>query len=175
MEAALQTFDVALHAVEIAIAIVGGIWVYKRFRHEGAAKPRIEFDVRCRFLGPIQDAYVAAFEVHAKNCGLVEHRFQEIRLKVLAIRSDATLQMWQGHEPRLLFPEQLVRGVNLVPRELGYYFVRPGVDQSFSYVIPIPKDLRFLVARATFLYEATGDLHTAERVFEVRPDAPVAA
>lgn len=168
-DTAKNVWDVVFGALQFIGVVVGAFWVFTRFRREGPNQPRIEFTIACRFLGPVDGEYVAAFEIYANNKGYVEHRFTEIRLKVLGIKHDEKLSEWRTHEPRLYFPTTLVRGVNLVPEELEYYFVRPGVDQSFSFVTRVPAEFRFLAARATFKYRATGDIHTSERVFEVTP------
>lgn len=160
---------VVLQLAQLLAVVVGGVWVYLRFRREGPNHPRIEFGIDCTFLGPQQGFFVAAFVVNAHNKGYVEHRFTELRMKALGIKAGEALTDWKGHAPRLCFPEVIFRGVNLVPQEFGYFFVRPGVDQSFSFVTRVSQDIRFIVARATFKYQKTGDLHTVERVFEVKP------
>jgi hypothetical protein len=162
-----NAWDLVLGVIQVLMVIVGAMWAYFRFRLEGPNQPRIEFGVDCRFFGPVHGDYLAAFEIHANNKGHVEHKFKEIRLKVLGIKQGEKLTEWPEHEPRLYFPDVLVRGVNLVPKNFGYYFVRPGVDQTFSFATKVSTDYRFLVARATFVYEPSADLHTAERVFDL--------
>jgi len=49
-----------------------------------------------------------------------------------------------------------------------YIFVRPGVRQRLSYVTSIPEEVAFIVARVTFMYRPTDEIHDAERTFEVR-------
>jgi hypothetical protein len=161
-------FDVVLGITQTAIVIGGTVWAYFRFFREGVHKPRIEFDVECSFLGPQQGRYVAAFMIHAINRGNVEHRFSEIRLRVRGIKSSAALNAWKDHEPLLEFPDQEFETVNIVPKELEYYFVRPGIDQRFSFVTSVPAGWRFIITRATFKYETTDELHTAEKAFEVK-------
>lgn len=161
-------WDVGFAAAQLVATLVTAAWVYSRFRREGPNQPRIEFRLACTFLGPQRGAYVAAFTVTAVNRGFVEHRFTGIRLKVLAIKAEDELREWQGHEPRLHFPTTLFRGAELVPKDFVYFFVRPGVEQEFSFTTPVGEGVRFIVARATFQYESSGDIHTVERVFEVK-------
>ncbi len=61
-----------------------------------------------------------------------------------------------------------MKGVNIVPTKFGYFFVRPGVNQAFSYVTHLPIDIQFIIVRATFIYQSTNEIHTAENVFEVK-------
>jgi hypothetical protein len=118
-------------------------------------------------LGPQKDKYVAAFTIHANNKGNIEHQFHEIRLRVLGIKSQDSLKEWEGREPLLRFPERNFETFNIIPEKMEYYFVRPGVHEKFSAVISIPDNWKFILARASFKYKKTGDLHTTQKVFEV--------
>jgi hypothetical protein len=130
-------------------------------------RARIEFDVDCEFLGPQSGRFVAAFSIYADNKGQVEHRFDEIRLRVRGIRRDSPLLDWGARAPLLAFPEEIIARANVVPPEFGYFFARPGVRQRVSFVTSVPSDQAFLLARVTFRYKGSSDLHTAERAFEV--------
>lgn len=160
-------FDIICSFLQLLALVVGGSWAYFRFRLEEPDKPRIEFDVDCQFLGPILGNFIAAFEIHAENKGHVEHKFSKIVIRVRGIRVGEPLAEWEKRAPRLSFPHELVRDVNLVPTDDEYNFVRPGVSQRFTFTTKIPADIRFIVAHATFEYERSEDEHTAERVFEL--------
>jgi hypothetical protein len=162
-----RLLDVVLGTAQLLAIITGGVWAYMRFWREGIHNPRIEFGVRCQFLGPVHGSYAAVFNVTAANRGHIEHRFEEIRLRVRGIDALEPLTEWPGYEPMLAFPKELARGANLVPKKFGYYFVRPGVTQEFTYTMPIAASVQFIVARVTFKYHGTDDIHTAEGVFEV--------
>jgi hypothetical protein len=161
-------FDVIFEGFQTAIIVGGAIWAYIRFFREGMHRPRIELDIECSFFGPQNDRYVAAFVIHATNRGNIEHRFNEIRLRVRGIKSDMPLQALKEHEPLLAFPEEDFDTVNIIAKKPRYYFVRPGVHQKFSFVTSIPASWKFVLARASFKYEASNELHTSERAFEVK-------
>jgi hypothetical protein len=80
------------------------------------------------------------------------------------------LEEWEERKPLLQFPELVLETNQVVPLEYGYFFVRPGVRQRISYVASIPAEISFILARVTFRYRSTGDIHTAERAFEVRSE-----
>jgi hypothetical protein len=202
-----NTFDVILSAGTLVTVLVGGAWAYLRFKREGVHQPRIELDVGCAFFGPQQGKYVAAFSIYVHNKGHLEYRFDDIRLRVRGIRRGQELLPWQGHEPRVYLPELLFEDAKVIDKE--YIFVRPGVRQRLSYVTLVPEELRFIVARVTFMYAARkaistrctkacshaaaaanscstksssaagtkkrGQLHDAERAFEVRPEVTAAS
>lgn len=165
----MQVWSILLSVTQTATILTAAIWTYFRFFKEGSHKARIGFDVSCEFYGPHHGRYVAAFRVHAHNHGNVEHRFESIRLRALGLkREDALVGREDATDPTLSFPEPLFKKVELVPESFGYFFVRPGVKQAFTYTAHLPGDVAYLVARATFQYGGSKDLHTAERVFEVR-------
>ena len=161
-------WDVSLSVVQIVGIPIGALWAYFRFWREGIHRPRIEFDIRCSFLGSLGGTRVASFEVLANNKGNVEHRFSRVSLRVRGIKGSDGLQ--RREDGRLDFPDALLKA-ELVPEEFGYYFVRPGIAQPFTFTTTIPSETRFLLARAAFKYQGKEDLHTSERVFEAPPTA----
>jgi hypothetical protein len=160
--------DVILNSIQLLVLLVSALWAYFRFRKEDPLLPRIEFEINCQFFGPQQNSYLAAFIITANNKGNVEHRFSEIRLKVRGIKAGETLSEFKDFAPMVNFPVEIIKGVNIVPTKFGYFFVRPGVNQTFNYATQIPEHICFIIVRATFKYEETDELHTAERVFEVK-------
>src|SRR5262249_7709147 len=133
-------------------------------------RPRVDFRIDCKFLGPQGEDYVAEFLLYAKNRGLVIQRFPSIRLRVRSVPADAPLEIWESYKPRLLFPQKLF-DAEIVHEKYGYIFVEPGVEQLISYITKVPASARFVLARAEFRYK-NFDPHSAERVFEVpRRDA----
>lgn len=163
--------DVALSAIQLFAILVGGMWAYFRFSREGTHTPRIELDLACTFLesaNPKDSHRVAAFTIHARNKGYIEHKFESISLRLRGIKSDALLAVRE--DKRLEFPEPLMKA-ELIPKEAGYYFVRPGVEQQVTFTTIIPADVRFVLARAEFKYENSDDRHSVEKVFDARRTA----
>ncbi|MDB5129926.1 hypothetical protein [Mucilaginibacter sp.] len=163
-----DTLDLILNGVQLLFVVIGGVWAYFRFRRENPLHPRIEFGLKCKFYGPIHSSYLATFTIIANNKGNVEHRFSEIRLKIRGIKGDEDLTVFEKYAPMVEFPEKIIDKVNIVPPQFGYFFVRPGVNQSFNYPTQISKEIRYIIVRATFKYQLTNDLHTTEEVFEVK-------
>ena len=157
-----------LNVLELIVLIISAIWAYFRFRKENPLHPRIEFDINCNFLGPQHDSYLTSFIISAHNKGNVEHKFSEIKLRVLGIKTKDTLTDLEGYSPMVKFPQVIMKGVNIVPNKYGYFFVRPGVNQTFNYTTQVLSDIRFIIVRAAFKYQSTNEIHTAEKVFEVK-------
>ncbi len=160
--------DVVFNGIQVLIILFSALWAYFRFRKEDPLYPRIELDINCKFFGPQRNSYLASFTVSANNKGNVEHKFSEIRLRVRGIKFNEPLTEFEEYSPMTKFPEKIMDGINIVPSKFGYFFVRPGVNQAFNYVTQVSKDIRFIIVRATFKYKASNELHTAERVFEVK-------
>jgi hypothetical protein len=144
--------------------VVGAVWAYFKFWREGIHRPRIEFDVSCHTVGIEGDQRILTFDVIARNKGLVEHRFCRISLPIRGIRNGTSLS--RRDDGRLNFPDVLLRA-ELVTKELGYYFVRPGIEQHFTFTTIVDADYRFILVRPAFQYEGSEDLHTSERVFDL--------
>lgn len=161
-------FELIIDAIQLLIIISSAVWAYFRFRREDPLSPRVEFDLDCKFWGPQHNYYLTSFTVIASNKGNVEHRFNEIRIRVLGIKDDQPLTEFAKYPPMTNFPVTIMKEVNIIPPEYGYFFVRPGVKQSMNYVANIPGNIRFIIVRATFQYQSTGDIHTTEKVFEVK-------
>ena len=100
-----------------------------------------------------------------ENKGNVEQRFDDIRVSIRGI-VEAPLKELEGYEPRLEFPLKLA-DASLVANKLKYYFVRPKVKQKFPLVVKIPSGNIVILVRATFRYENTNEIHSAERSFRL--------
>lgn len=145
--------------------------------------PHIEFDIDCNFYGPEEDFYLAEFLLTAHNRGRVRQEFRDILLRVRGIKHNAVLAEWRGNEPRLGFPEYLIKNARVVPKEIrtpqgivtyNFFFVEPGVKQVFTYISRIPAGVKYIAARGAFFYDPETP-HTVERVFQVRASAKPAA
>jgi hypothetical protein len=58
-------------------------------------------------------------------------------LRVRGIEVGHNLSEWRDHEPRLEFPKSLVDNVQIIPNTLNFFFIEPGVEQIFTYVMGI--------------------------------------
>jgi hypothetical protein len=166
-----NVFDVVLSAIQLVAILIGAMWAYFRFSREGTHTPRIELDLACIFLesgNPKDNHRVAAFTIHARNKGHIEHKFDRISLRLRGIKSGALLAVRE--DKRLEFPEPLMKA-ELIPKKVGYYFVRPGVEQQVTFATTIPADVRFVLARAAFKYENSDNLHSVEKVFDTQQTA----
>jgi hypothetical protein len=158
-----NALDVFFSFAQLVGLLVGAGWVYLRFWREGQHEQRIQFDIECRFSDPQSGARIASFSIIASNKGNVEQRFVRISLRLLGLRESDPLQ--RRTDERLQFSQEILEA-ELVPAKFGYYFVRPGVEQRISFTTAIPEEIRFINSRAAFKYN-NGDLHTAEKVFDV--------
>jgi hypothetical protein len=160
--------DFIFDSMQFLVILTSALWAYFRFRRENPLHPRIEFDLDCNFLGPQANSYLSSFIITANNKGNVEHKFSEIRLRVLGIKKNQPFTEFEKYSPMVNFPEEIMKEINIVPPKFEYFFVRPNVNQSFSYITQIKADIRFIVVRATFKYQSTEEIHTTQKVFEVK-------
>ena len=164
--------DVILAAAQFVAVVIGGIWVYFRFRRESGHSPKVAFEIEGQFFDTQTDCYLAEFSMSVKNEGLVKHRFTEITLRVRGIRSGAPVTLW-GDTQRVEFPERILDDADVMyKKKYGSIFVEPGVTQKLTFVAKIPSDIRFVLARAQFQYDSDHS-HSTERLFELRTKAPI--
>jgi hypothetical protein len=145
-----NVFDVFFSFAQLLAIIVGAVWAYLRFWREGQHAQRIEFDITCDFSQPQNGSRIAAFSLHAHNRGNVEQRFSRISLRVLGLTSSDPLTLREDF--RLSFPHSVTKA-EVIPEKVGYYFVRPGVNQRFAFTTTIPEEISFVLARAAFKYQ----------------------
>jgi hypothetical protein len=159
-----DVWDLSLKSIQAAIVVITALWAYYRFRREAPLEYRVEFDLDCEVVGSQHGASIVLFTIWIHNKGNVEHRFSRLALRVRGIEAGSPLSV--RADARLLFPAELLKA-NLVPEQEGYYFVRPGIKQAVRMTAMIPKGISFVLARASFKYAGSDDLHTAEKSFHV--------
>ncbi|MEM6507394.1 MAG: hypothetical protein AAF711_18310 [Planctomycetota bacterium] len=157
-----------LQTIQLILLILAGFFAYYKFFREGIHHPRIEFEIEMEELGVYSRHRIIQVSLIAKNKGLVEHRFDGIRLSIRGMLKDAEVSQLKNHEPRLCFPEILVDKMQIVTKKSKYFFVRPNVFQAFPVTLTISPDVTHVLIRATFKYGYTEDVHSAERAFELR-------
>ena len=155
--------DIYFSAAQLVVLIVGAAVAYFRLWREAPMKARIEFDLDCHFLGVQDNQRIVMFTFHAQNKGHVRHTFERISFKVRGIKSGVQLSLRE--DKRLHFPESLLEA-EAIPKEYGYYYVQPGVNQQITFTSMIPEDIRFVRVWAAFRYKNSKDQHTSEKTFD---------
>ncbi|HVE55999.1 MAG TPA: hypothetical protein VNB22_04170 [Pyrinomonadaceae bacterium] len=135
---------------------------------ERTHKPQIEFNINCNFYGPVNKSVLVEVLLIVRNKGRVQQKFNKIILRLRGIKKNAELIYWEKREPRLNFPEELIKDSPVIPEGVNYFFVEPGEEQIFTYVTKIPSDIQFVLAYSSFWYDKT-TTHDTERVFQVKP------
>ncbi|SRR5713226_939348 len=130
--------------------------------------PHIEFSIDCRVHGQEHSEYLVEFVLTAHNKGLVQWKFQSILLRVRGIEENRPLEYWGPNKPRLQFPIGVIDKCEVIPGNLNFVFVEPGVLQTITFVTKIASSIKYVLVHAEFDYEASTP-HTTERVFHLKP------
>ena len=133
-------------------------------------KPRIQFDLDCKFLAlnGNADSLIAELQFIFENKGFIEHRLYHLNVSAHTLESEESLREKEITR-ELLFKKQLLPKVSIVPKRYGFYFVRPGARQVITHIISVPKSVSVIRVTAGFDYDRSGHYpHTSRRVFEVR-------
>lgn len=158
---------VASLASILAIVTAGGWFLYTT-----KFKPRLQFDVECRFL-PIAgaQALLAELDFVFRNTGFVEHRLWNVTVSVHALADESRVESVPDTR-EVQFSRRIVPKTQLVSGHYGYYFVRSGVRQVVTHTIEIPRDVSLIRVTAGFDYTKNDKYpHTARRVFQVPKQA----
>jgi hypothetical protein len=165
-ESTKRLADVVIETCKLAAVVVGGLWVYFRFKREDTHSPKVSFDIEATFYPVDGGSGLAEFLMVINNKGLVNHKFKKIKLRVRGLKQTDSIKTW-GETHRVEFPQKLIDDTDvLYTNKYGSIFVEAGITQKLTFVAPIPADIRFVLARAEFEY-LSGLTHSAERLFEV--------
>jgi hypothetical protein len=122
---------------------------------ERALVPRVRVDLECRFLGPEHGRYLAEFRIIVDNAGRTRRSFAHMMIRLRGILAGTTLERWAERDPsRVKFPLEIAKA-DLVPPGEYYYYVEPGVRQTFTYVTDVPADVAYVLAHVKL--EAVSD------------------
>ncbi|MBL0938316.1 MAG: hypothetical protein IBJ03_05450 [Gemmatimonadaceae bacterium] len=157
----------AVSGIVSAAGILGaGFWFFE----QNQRKQRVQFDLECRFFPWPNGAGAILAEVWLvfENKGFVEHRLHDLRVSVHVDSPSITLARTEK-DASLWLP--VVERESIVPAEIGYYFVRPGVHQVIRHVVMLPSATRLMRVTASFDYYTHDKYpHTARRIFDVAQD-----
>ncbi len=148
------------------LAIGAAAWWFFRTTK---SKPRIQFDIDCKFLSLTKNDndLIAELQFIFENKGFIEHRLYNLTVSIHAVESEKHLKEKAGTR-EFLFLKTLLPNVSIVPKKYGFYFVRPGVRQIITHIIRVPKAESIIRVTAGFDYNRSGKYpHTSRRVFEV--------
>ncbi|HEY1983877.1 MAG TPA: hypothetical protein VGG85_00625 [Terracidiphilus sp.] len=137
------------------------------FFRTSKAKQRIQFDVDCKVypLAGNLNQKVAELQFCFENKGFVEHRIYNLTVSVHALDSEVNLQTKEA-TGELEFQRRILPRKQLIPPFGEYYFIRPGIRQVITHIVPIDANDSLIRVTAGFHYVERGAIpHTARRVF----------
>jgi hypothetical protein len=149
----------------IAAVLGAGAW----FVYTTQFKQRLQFDVDCRFVRLPHNprALLAELQFIFENKGFVEHRLWNLTVSVHALEEESRLEA-KAATQEIQFQTRVLPKTELVPKQYGYYFVRPGVRQVITHIIEVPVDLSVIRVTASFEYNRDKEYpHTVRRIFSV--------
>ena len=137
------------------------------FFRTSKAKQRIQFDLDCKIY-PLSDnpaQKVAEIQFCFENKGFVEHRIYNLTVSVHALDTERALDS-KERTGELRFQRRIMARTQLAPPIGKYYFIRPGIRQVVTHIVPIDARDSLIRVTAGFYYVERGAYpHTARRVF----------
>lgn len=137
------------------------------FVRTSKAKQRIQFDLDCKIysLSCNPEHKVAEIQFCFENKGYVEHRIYDLTVSLHTLESEQQLDT-KPKTGELIFKRRILGKTTLEPPGEEYYFIRPGVRQVITHIVPINHCDSLIRVTAGFLYVERGaHPHTSRRVF----------
>jgi len=154
------------------LALTGAaFWFFRTSK----AKQRIQFDLDCRIysLAGNPGQKVAEIQFCFENKGFVEHRIYDLTVSVHALSEERSLDT-KEKTGELQFHRRIMGRKQLPPPIGKYYFIRPGIRQVVTHIVPIDARDSLIRVTAGFYYVERGAYpHTARRVFPTGATVPV--
>jgi hypothetical protein len=156
------------------LALAGGVfWFFRTSK----AKQRIQFDLDCLIYPLANNPNLRVAEIHFcfENKGFVEHRIYDLTVSVHALAAEQTLDT-KEKTGELQFRRRILARTQLTPPIGKYYFIRPGIRQVVTHIVPIDARDSLIRVTAGFYYVERGAYpHTARRVFPTGATPSLAA
>lgn len=162
-------FEIAIEVGKLVtpvLAIVAGIWAFRKWRVRDEHFPRMCFEANVNFVGEKDGMVVCELVVIFENKGVVPLRFSELTFVLRGIGKSDPLELG-GPDIRqqLNFSRVLGRG-RFIPKDWVESFIYPGVRTEYNFVTMVPSDTAFLRMQADFIYPdmKEGSHHAAKVV-----------
>ena len=155
--------QVASSVASILALAAAAFWFFRTSK----AKQRIQFDLDCRVypLANNPGQKVAEIQFCFENKGFVEHRIYDLTVSVHALSDEQNLET-REKTGELQFRRRILERKQLNPRIGNFYFIRPGIRQVVTHIVPIDaRDSLIRVTAGFFYVERGANPHTARRVF----------
>ena len=160
-----------ISAISDAVSAVGILAAGWWFLETNQRKQRVQFDLDCRFFDWLgrDGSILAEIWFVFENKGFVEHRLYDL---LVSVHVDVPLGSLKPDEAPASPWYSVTSRKSIVPKETGFYFVRPGVNQIIRHVVRLPAGTELMRVTASFNYHA-GDKypHAARRIFSVMRSA----
>lgn len=145
-------------------ALLTIIWFYWTEKH----KPRLEFDINCKFINTdnANKDYIAEVQLILSNNGYVNKKLNKLELSVHTLE-DYDFITEKEESKDIVFNKRILKRQSVIP-DNWVYWVRPNVKQVFTKIIKIEGKCPVVRVTAGFSYGLFGDSkHTSQRVFQV--------
>jgi hypothetical protein len=147
-------------ATTIAI-IAGGLWAYFRFRRQRENVALIDFNVDIVYHAKVQNYWIVELIAYVENKGKVQHRIEKFFFELRSINSNDPVGLDPNHRNQVFFPN-LIETNTFMPPRYTYFFIEPGLKNSYSYVARVPDTTEALLLHSWFEYLDGIHSHSAE-------------
>jgi hypothetical protein len=157
-----ELFFTVIESAATTIAIIaGGLWAYFRFRRQRENVALIDFNVDIVYHAKVQDYWIVELIAYVENKGKVQHRIEKFLFELRSINIDDQVDLDPDHRNQVFFPNKIEVNTFIPPR-YSYFFIEPGLKNSYSYVARVPVKTEALLLHSWFEYLDGIHSHSAE-------------
>jgi hypothetical protein len=161
MEQTELIFTVIESAATTIAIIAGGLWAYFRFRRQRENVALIDFNVDIVYHHKMNKYWIVEIIAYVENKGKVQHKIEKFRFELRSLKKGDPIDLDPNHRNQVDFPH-VVAADSMIPSRFKYFFIEPGLKNSYSYVARVPKDTKVLLLHSWFEYLDGKHSHSAE-------------
>ncbi len=146
--------------------IVGGGWVFMKYRTYQEDRSHVEFSADVNFIGKQGGWWIIELIGTIKNVGKVRHTINKFEFDLNGLCSDDQIECCKDWGNQVDFPHEIAKG-SFLPSRTSSFFIGPGATSKYSYITRVPKKMTFVIFHCWFKYSGDRGGHTAERTVRV--------
>lgn len=144
----IQYSQIIYHFMAIFSILCAGIW----FLISNKYRQRIQFDIENNFINTNNNEKICEIQLILENKGFLEYKIYDLAVSVKGMTTsiDKTTREGKFKGTSLTIP---IFETQRIVESPNYYFVRPGVRQTITHNIKIPKEIHAISVLGGFTYK----------------------
>lgn len=165
-----ELFEFIGKAVSVVAAGFAFYWAFERWRRQEEHFPRINFELEIEIIDQTAAGTIINIISVVENKGLVPLRIKDFICELRGLNRDDPLEIGDENIRHQLNFKNLLEGGEFIPKDWECSFVYPGVKTTYTFVTVLPKNVIYLLVRASFTYLDHKNTHHTGKIIRI-PDS----